>query len=173
MPKLSGGVLRMTDRDVLLVRADLRPPAFHLSDVQSRKFDAAYQVSGVPLAIDSGWISAIVHTGNRHFRIVTTHLQSPVLTDPNAPIVQMAQAQDLIHELRNSTVPVILAGDFNSDAIPGRVPVPTTPPPRSSSRLPGTRMSPAPLAPHGPYIRKMRCLRHPFSAIPLPGNGSI
>src|SRR5579885_1746743 len=30
LPKASGGALRITDRNVLLVRADLRPPAFHL-----------------------------------------------------------------------------------------------------------------------------------------------
>jgi endonuclease/exonuclease/phosphatase (EEP) superfamily protein YafD len=72
----------------------------------------------------SGYISAIVHTGNRHFRLLTTHLQGPVLTDPSAPLIQAAQAQELIQELRNSTVPVILAGDFNSDAIPGTRPGP-------------------------------------------------
>jgi endonuclease/exonuclease/phosphatase family metal-dependent hydrolase len=33
--------------------------------------------------------------------------------------VQLAQANQLIHELRNSTVPVVIAGDFNSDAILG------------------------------------------------------
>ena len=33
--------------------------------------------------------------------------------------MQLAQASQLIHDLRNSTVPVVLAGDFNSDAIAG------------------------------------------------------
>jgi endonuclease/exonuclease/phosphatase family metal-dependent hydrolase len=117
LPKASGGALRFTDRDVLLVRADLRPPAFHLSDVHSSIFEAVYSLGG--LQVPSGWISAMVHTGNRHFRLVNTHLQSPVQGDPSAAAVQMAQADQLIHELRNSTVPVVLAGDFNSDAILG------------------------------------------------------
>jgi endonuclease/exonuclease/phosphatase family metal-dependent hydrolase len=117
LPKASGGALRFTDRDALLVRADLRPPAFHLSDVHSSIFDAVYSLGG--LQVPSGWISAMVHTGNRHFRLVNTHLQSPVQGDPSAAAVQMAQADQLIHELRNSTVPVVLAGDFNSDAILG------------------------------------------------------
>ena len=30
--------------------------------------------------------------------------------------VQVAQAQELIHELRNLTIPVVICGDFNSDA---------------------------------------------------------
>ena len=117
LPKASGGALRSTDRDVLLIRADLRPPAFHVSDVHANTFDAVYSLGG--LQVPSGWISAIVHTGNRHFRLFTTHLQSPVPGDPTATTVQMAQADQLIHELRNSTVPVVIAGDFNSDAILG------------------------------------------------------
>jgi endonuclease/exonuclease/phosphatase family metal-dependent hydrolase len=117
LPKASGGALRFTDRDVLLIRADLRPPTFHLSDVHSNTFDAVYGIGG--LQVPAGWISAMIHTGNRHFRFVTTHLQSPVSFDPTAAQVQAAQAGQLLHELRNSTVPVVLAGDFNSDAIQG------------------------------------------------------
>jgi endonuclease/exonuclease/phosphatase family metal-dependent hydrolase len=117
LPKASGGVLRITDRDVLLIRADLRPPAFHLSDVHANTFDSEFSLGG--LQVTSGWISAIVHTGNRHFRLVNTHLQNAVPGDPTAAIVQTAQANQLIHELRNNTVPVAIAGDFNSDAILG------------------------------------------------------
>jgi endonuclease/exonuclease/phosphatase family metal-dependent hydrolase len=117
LPKASGGALRITDRDVLLIRADLRPPAFHLSDVHANTFDAEFSFGG--LQVPSGWISAMVHTGNRQFRLFTTHLQSPVANDPTSVTVQTAQANQLIHELRNSTVPAVLAGDFNSDAILG------------------------------------------------------
>lgn len=117
LAKASGGALRITDRNALLVRADQRPPTLHLSDVHVNTFDSEYSLGG--LVVPSGWISAIVHTGNRHFRLVTTHLQSPVPGDPTSILVQMAQANQLIHELRNSTVPVVIAGDFNSDAISG------------------------------------------------------
>jgi endonuclease/exonuclease/phosphatase family metal-dependent hydrolase len=117
LPKASGGALRTTDRDVLLIRSDLRPPGLHVSDVHANTFDAVYSLRGIQ--VPSGWISAMVHTGNRHFRLVTTHLQSPVQGDPTATTVQTAQASQLIHELRNSTVPVVIAGDFNSDAIAG------------------------------------------------------
>jgi endonuclease/exonuclease/phosphatase family metal-dependent hydrolase len=117
LPKASGGALRITDRDVLLIRADLRPPAFHLSDVHANIFDAEFSFGG--LQVPSGWISAIVHTGDRQLRLFTTHLQSPVANDPTAATVQITQANQLIHELRNSTMPVVIAGDFNSDAILG------------------------------------------------------
>jgi endonuclease/exonuclease/phosphatase (EEP) superfamily protein YafD len=50
---------------------------------------------------------------------VNTHLQSPVGSDPDAIKAQTEQAKQLLRELRNSSVPVVIAGDFNSDAIYG------------------------------------------------------
>jgi endonuclease/exonuclease/phosphatase family metal-dependent hydrolase len=109
-----GGALRFTDRNAVLVRSDLRLPSFHLSNVHARTFDAAFPFEG--LTITAGWISADVHMGNRKFRFVTTHLESPIAGVPEATDVQIAQAQELIHELRNLTIPVVICGDFNSDA---------------------------------------------------------
>jgi endonuclease/exonuclease/phosphatase family metal-dependent hydrolase len=109
-----GGALRFTDRNAVLVRSDLRAPQFHLSNVHSRTFDAALPFAG--LTVMAGWISADVHMGNRKFRFVTTHLESPIAGVPEATDVQVAQAQELIHELRNLTIPVVICGDFNSDA---------------------------------------------------------
>jgi endonuclease/exonuclease/phosphatase family metal-dependent hydrolase len=116
LPKESGA-LRFTDRDALLIRADLGPPELHFSDVHSMVFNATYGIGG--LQVPAGWISAMIHLGNRHFRLITTHLQSPVVFDPTAAEIQTEQAQQLLWEIRNSTVPVVLAGDFNSDAIQG------------------------------------------------------
>lgn len=108
------GALRFTDRNAILVRSDLRPPDFHLSNVHSRTFGAALPFAG--LTVTAGWISADVHMGKRQFRFVTTHLESPIQGVPEATDVQVAQAEELIHELRNLTVPVVICGDFNSDA---------------------------------------------------------
>jgi len=112
--ELIGGALRFTDRNAVLVRSDLRPPGFHLSNVHSRTFEAAFPLGG--LTVTAGWISADVHMGNRQFRFVTTHLQSPIAGIKEATDVQVAQAQELIHALRNVRVPVVICGDFNSDA---------------------------------------------------------
>jgi endonuclease/exonuclease/phosphatase family metal-dependent hydrolase len=117
----SAGALRFTDRNALLVRADLRPPQFHLSNVHARKYDAAFAFFP-GLAVPAGWISADVHVGNRQFRIVTTHLETAIAGIPEATDVQVAQATQLIHELRNLTVPVVICGDFNSDALRGHGP---------------------------------------------------
>jgi endonuclease/exonuclease/phosphatase family metal-dependent hydrolase len=110
----SSGALRYTDRDALLIRSDLRPPAFHISNTHTHIFDAALNFQG--LVVLQGWISADVHVGNSHFRLVVTHLESPVPGVPEATDVQVAQASELIQTLRNLTIPVVLCGDFNSDA---------------------------------------------------------
>jgi len=111
--------LRFTDRDALLVRSDLRPPSFHLSDVHSNIFEASLPFPALGTQIAAGWIAADVHTGNQHFRLLTTHLLSPISGVPAATLVQVAQAQQLLNEVRNSAVPVVLCGDFNSDALQG------------------------------------------------------
>jgi endonuclease/exonuclease/phosphatase family metal-dependent hydrolase len=114
LPGSTDYALRYTDRDALLVRSDLRPPAFHLSDVHSRIYDAALSFGELP--IYQGWISADVHIGNRHFRLVETHLESPIPGVEAATEVQVAQAEQLVHTLRNLRIPVVVCGDFNSDA---------------------------------------------------------
>src|SRR5579872_5384780 len=106
--------VRFTDRNALLVRADLGPPELHFSDVHTHIFDAVFNFGGLP--VSSGWISAEVHTGNRHFRLVATHLTSAIPGVPAATEIQVAQAEELIQSLRNLTVPVLICGDFNSDA---------------------------------------------------------
>jgi endonuclease/exonuclease/phosphatase family metal-dependent hydrolase len=117
LPSAAGGAFRFTDRDVLLVRADLHRPDFHLSDVHANTFTAEFSLAG--LAIPSGFISATVHSGDRDFRLVATHLQSPITGDPAAAVVQVAQAQQILDELHKSPLPAVIAGDFNSDAIAG------------------------------------------------------
>ena len=117
---LAGNVvpaLRLTDRNALLVRADLRPPGFNLSDVHSRTFDAYLPFPVLNTRVTAGWIEAIVHTGNQHFRLLSTHLISSIPGVPAAAAAQVEQAQQLLREVRNSTVPVVLCGDFNSDAL--------------------------------------------------------
>jgi len=108
------GALRLTERNVLLVRAELRWPSLYLSDVQSHIFSAVLDIGG--LQVPAGWISATVHAGNKQFRLAMVHLGSTVPGYPPATDVQVAQAQELIQTLSSSTLPVLICGDFNSDA---------------------------------------------------------
>jgi len=110
----SVGALRVTDRNAVLVRSGPCPPEFHISDVQTHLYDAAFDFAG--LQVRAGWISADLHVRNRHLRFVTTHLESAIPGIPEATAIQVAQANELIDSLRNTTAPIVLAGDFNSDA---------------------------------------------------------
>ena len=110
----TNGALRYTDRDALLVRSDLRPPQFNISDTHTHIYEAALNFQG--LIVVQGWISADVRVGNKHFLLVVTHLESPVPGVPAATEVQVAQATELIDTLGDLTIPVVLCGDFNSDA---------------------------------------------------------
>ena len=108
------GALRITEGNVLLVRADLRRPAFYLSDVQPHIFKTVLNIGG--LQVPAGWISATVHKGNQQFLLAMVHLESTVPGYPPATTVQVAQAQELIQALSGATLPVVICGDFNSDA---------------------------------------------------------
>ncbi len=43
----TNGALRYTDRDALLVRSDLRWPAFHISDTHTHIYEAAFEFEGL------------------------------------------------------------------------------------------------------------------------------
>lgn len=60
----------------------------------------------------------VVANGSK-FRFVNTHLQSPIAGIPQAGQVQRTQAEELLANLSLAGMPVVLAGDFNSNAEPG------------------------------------------------------
>jgi len=73
-----------------------------------------------------GWVSADVDIDGQEFGIVSTHLETadPTPYDPESrqAIVQVAQAAELIDTLSTVQQPIILIGDFNSDADGGTTP---------------------------------------------------
>lgn len=113
LPSALGMDIRRTDRDVLLARTD---SGVTVSHVQASTFDTKLPfVSPLLGQIDvpSGWISADVRVGGQQFRIVTTHL------DNISPLVRLGQAFELAQGPTNTELPVVLIGDFNSDAESG------------------------------------------------------
>ncbi len=97
------GYLNLLDRDVVLARPEIR-----ISNVSTNLY-AAFLSFG-PFPVYRGWISAEVNNGSKKFRFVNTHLES--LLTP----IQVAQTSELIQVLQEDTLPLVLAGDFNSDA---------------------------------------------------------
>jgi endonuclease/exonuclease/phosphatase family metal-dependent hydrolase len=105
--------LRLTDRDVILVRTDVPPGFLQISNPQSKHFTAA-----LPLPIGGnalrGWCSIDVQVRGRSFRVIDTHLEDQLPI--GFPNIQLLQAYELLADPAGTTLPVILAGDFNSDA---------------------------------------------------------
>ena len=114
LPMSSGLFLRFTDRDVVLARADLRQSELDLSNVQTHRFQAVFNFLGIP--ISSGWITVDAKVRGKSLRFAATHLQSTTGLPQLIPI-QIAQTDELIQALAGSPIPVVLGGDFNSNAV--------------------------------------------------------
>jgi endonuclease/exonuclease/phosphatase family metal-dependent hydrolase len=103
--------IRLTDRDVILVRTDLPSGYLRVSNAQCGHYQLALPL---PIGIDAlrGWCSIDVWGRGRQFRFINTHLEDAL----PVPIIQAAQAFELLMGPANTALPVVLAGDFNSDA---------------------------------------------------------
>ena len=104
--------IRMTDRDVILARADVQEGRHEYSNVQAKNFHAkvTQAVMGVPIDILSSWASVDVNTPDGTLRFVTTHLSA--LSD----VVRLVQIGELLAGPLDTDLPVIFVGDLNSSA---------------------------------------------------------
>src|SRR5262249_53670063 len=78
--------VRLTDRDVLLARTDLRTSELKLTNVQARHFDTNLEFTSPVLGnlvIPQGWISVDARVRGKQFRLITTHL------DGFSPLVRL------------------------------------------------------------------------------------
>jgi endonuclease/exonuclease/phosphatase family metal-dependent hydrolase len=114
--------LRLTDRDVILARLDLPQTQFDLVNAQTHRYKTVFNFGNDMLgqiAVPCGWLAVDATVNGSQFRFVNTHLQSTVAGVPEAQQVQVAQADELLAKLLHADMPVVLAGDFNSNAEPG------------------------------------------------------
>lgn len=121
LPGITGlGFVRVTDRDVILARTDLNRGHLFLSNVQSSNFANYLTVTaaGAPLNLLRGWASVDVTVKGKTFRFLTTHLE------PLYPPIQVIQANELLAGPGDTDLPLVFAGDFNTnaDALPGPEP---------------------------------------------------
>ena len=114
MPTTTPGVfadVRLTDHDVILARTDLPPGHLRVGNSQSGNFHTALPLPNLGASIARGWCAVDVTTRGRTFRFINAHLE-----ENTAAVVQAAQAQELLQGPALTRLPVIMAGDFNSDA---------------------------------------------------------
>ncbi len=102
-------VITYADGDAILVRNDveiLGAPTLASYDTYE-----TYSMLGMNLEFHRGFLSVPVRVEGHDLRFANTHLEVQRFVE-----TQTAQAQELIDALDESTLPVILVGDFNSAA---------------------------------------------------------
>ena len=114
--------LRLTDRDVMLVRSGLET-----ANATSANFAATLPVQfpigpGQILSFEfiRGFGMTDVTVGKRTFRVANTHLEVGDADDPANPVnaVQFFQTLELIGSVSDTALPLAVLGDFNSSPSP-------------------------------------------------------
>ncbi len=78
----------------------------------------SFQTPADAISILRGWIAADVKIRGTRFKFVNTHLETPIPGEffEATAYLQLQQAMELVDALNDTGLPIILAGDFNSDA---------------------------------------------------------
>jgi len=108
--------LRASGRNVLLARSD--EPDLQLSNPQKANFSLLLELPTLlgPLTITRGWSSVDAQLNGHSFRFIITHLENPIPQIPATYLLQQMQAKELSDVPANTSLPVILVGDFNAIA---------------------------------------------------------
>jgi endonuclease/exonuclease/phosphatase (EEP) superfamily protein YafD len=110
----SGGFMgvRFTEGLALLARTDLPTSQLQLANPQQGAYQAAITLQTIigPVTIGSGWLSVDATTGGSTLRFITTHLSAITL----AFGAQAQQMQELLAGPATTTLPIVIAGDFNT-----------------------------------------------------------
>ncbi|HKP68687.1 MAG TPA: endonuclease/exonuclease/phosphatase family protein [Pyrinomonadaceae bacterium] len=104
--------IRYTDRLVILARADMSNSELIVESTDAQHFATNLPVSvlGTTVVVYRGWTYADVKHRGKTYRFINSHLES------FHEQVQLAQAVELLQGPANTNFPVIMSGDFNSDA---------------------------------------------------------
>ncbi len=112
---------RFIDHNAILARSDLPPGHLDVAGVQTHLFDNALPFvlpDGTIVPVRQGWMTADVKVRGARLTFVNTHLLSPIpgpFFEDTAGL-QALQGLELLQALGQTTLPIVLAGDFNSDA---------------------------------------------------------
>jgi endonuclease/exonuclease/phosphatase family metal-dependent hydrolase len=111
--------LRLTDRDVVLVRGDLAT-----ANAMSKNFGINLPVqipdpaTGLDFTLEftRGYGALDVTLGDDTYRVVNTHLEVGDDADPPSPLnlIQGAQAMELLADIVATPLPLVVVGDINS-----------------------------------------------------------
>jgi endonuclease/exonuclease/phosphatase family metal-dependent hydrolase len=105
--------IRLTDREVILARADLKTSDLKLTNARTGHFVTNVEIPiapGVTFVVLRGWASVDAKVRGKSFRFVTTHLEA------DSEEVREAQAIEVIAGPANTGLPVVFVADANSSA---------------------------------------------------------
>jgi endonuclease/exonuclease/phosphatase family metal-dependent hydrolase len=106
------GDVRFTDRVVILARTDLQTSQLKLEGSQAHSFSnlLSFPILTGQITLTRGWTAIDVKMRGKTFRFINAHLES------FHPVFNFLQGTELLEGPANTTLPLILAGDLNSDA---------------------------------------------------------
>jgi endonuclease/exonuclease/phosphatase family metal-dependent hydrolase len=109
-PSDAGYYVRLLDQNVILTRADLPAKQFSSANPRSGHFtDQLLLPTAVgPIPSTRGWASVDVTRQGVTVRVIDAHLEESSTSDG------VAQAQELLADPAQTTLPVVIAGDINS-----------------------------------------------------------
>jgi endonuclease/exonuclease/phosphatase family metal-dependent hydrolase len=118
LPPDASNWLFVQDTDVMLARGDKAD--LQISNVQSANFHTLLSLptAAGPVTITRGWGSPDVSLHGQPFRFIVTHLENYIAQAPGTLLIQEAQAKELSDgPAYEMNMPVLIAGDFNADAL--------------------------------------------------------
>lgn len=108
--------VRLTDRDVILARTDPPTSLLKLSNRQTGNYAARITLpigdTGQYINLLRGWGSVDVTLRGQTFRFINTHLEQ----EGHFNAIQVDQGNEILGGPADTSLPVILVGDFNSRA---------------------------------------------------------
>lgn len=110
-PTATGVDVRLTDRQVILVRNGVPVAEPATAEARTSTFTTLVTLPGLGAQVLRGWTATDVTVGGDRITVVNTHLESADGT------VRTAQAVELVAALGGVAGPVVLVGDLNS--VPG------------------------------------------------------
>lgn len=110
LPSSDNTLISLEDRDVILVRDC---SGICILDDQRANFttNTVLPIGNQSVTAKQGWSYIDAYLNNFMFRMITTHL------DAASASVRLSQLNELLAGPANTSLPVFLTGDFNSDAI--------------------------------------------------------
>ncbi|NMM62480.1 endonuclease [Clostridium sp. P21] len=109
LPGSTGNTIGLSDRDVILIRDREDLKAIKKKEANFKN-NFQINISKQTFTALRGWSAFDVSFQGSVFRIINTHL------DSDSPEVQIAQANELLDGPGKTELPLILIGDFNSNA---------------------------------------------------------